>query len=112
MTAFSPLHRSELQSLLDPILDEAIRLTRFDKGNIQLLDRKAGALSIVCQQGFDQAFLETFARVADDTTCACGRALKARHLIYIGDVLEDADYAPTIATPRARPAIAACSPCR
>jgi GAF domain-containing protein len=84
----------DLQSLLRPVLDEAIRLTGFDKGNVQLLDRAAGNLLIVSQRGFDAAFLETFARVAADTSCACGRALKEQRPIFIADVETDAAYAP------------------
>jgi GAF domain-containing protein len=63
-------------------------------GNIQLLDPSERSLSIVCQQGFSESFLKTFARVWADTTCACGRALKQRHSIFIGDVNADEAYAP------------------
>jgi GAF domain-containing protein len=94
MHLFSSLPPDEVDALLKPILVEAIRVTGFEKGNIQLFDRKRGALSIVCQHGFDSAFLKTFEGVNADTECACGRALKTCRAIFIKDVEADAKYAP------------------
>lgn len=83
---------ADIERLLRPILVEAIKVTHYEKGNIQLVDGRA--LSIVCQQGFDAAFLKAFERVDADTECACGRALKARDKIFIGDVENDERYEP------------------
>jgi hypothetical protein len=51
---------SDLQELLEEILDATIALQNADFGNIQLYDRETGALKIVAQRGFKQDFLDYF----------------------------------------------------
>jgi two-component sensor histidine kinase len=68
------------------ILDAAIAVTGADKGNLQLLDPDAGALTIAAHRGFDAPFLEFFKHVRDDPS-ACGAALRSGERVIVDDVL-------------------------
>ena len=81
-----------IEAVLQPILSEALALTRFDKGNIQLFDPSSGCLTIEAQCGFDDSFLETFKSVSAANGCACGRAIRLRKPVAIADVLMDEEY--------------------
>jgi PAS domain S-box-containing protein len=84
---------SKLQPLLEDALAATITLQGADFGNIQLYNRQTGALEIVVQQGFDQAFLDYFS-VVDDEHAACGRAAIRGERVIIEDVETDAGFAP------------------
>jgi hypothetical protein len=81
-------------SALEPILAEALNITQFERGNIQVLDDASGCLTIEAQHGFDESFLERFKIVKADDGCACGRAIRLRHQIFIEDVMSDNEYVP------------------
>ncbi|WP_219463500.1 hypothetical protein, partial [Nonomuraea rhizosphaerae] len=66
-------------------LRAALELTCGDKGNVQLLDRAAGGLTIAAHHGFDQPFLDFFAVVADDCS-VCGRAMAGAEPVPGGGV--------------------------
>jgi GAF domain-containing protein len=83
-----------IEAVLKPILNEALALTRSDKGNIQLFDVPSGCLTIEAQCGFDDSFLETFRSVSAANGCACGRAIRLRRPVAIADVLMDDEYLP------------------
>ena len=70
---------------LDRILDAAIRFTRAQMGNIQLLD-ELGALAIVAHRGFDEPFLQFFARVDGETASVCGVSMQAAARTVVEDV--------------------------
>ena len=53
---------TDLGPALDAVLEEAIRATRADFGNIQLLNPATKALEIVAQRGFGAEFLELLPR--------------------------------------------------
>jgi GAF domain-containing protein len=70
----------------------AMSLAAADRGNLQLVDRAAGSLSIVAEHGFGAEFLEYFA-VVDDDRSACGRAAKGCAQTVIADVAADPGFA-------------------
>ena len=57
---------TELQPLLEEILDATMDLLRADFGNVQLYNPETGALEIVSSRGFRQDFLDYFASVLDE----------------------------------------------
>lgn len=87
------LSGTELQPLLEEILDAIMKLQKADFGNVQLYDPKTQALVIVAHRGFYQDFLAHFSRVREDGA-ACGRALEQHQRIIIEDVLTDPGYEP------------------
>jgi PAS domain S-box-containing protein len=87
------LATSELQPLLEEALAATIALQGADFGNIQLYNQQTGALEIIVQQGFDQAFLDYFS-VVDDEHAACGRAAIQGKRVIVEDVETDADFEP------------------
>jgi PAS domain S-box-containing protein len=101
LTAMTRLHEfsthllaiSELQALLEEVLDATIALQNADFGNIQVYNPETQTLEIVAQRGFQQAFLDYFRNVRD-TGAACGRAMELRERVIIEDVETDSEYAP------------------
>jgi PAS domain S-box-containing protein len=81
-------------SLLLEIVDAAIALTAADKGNIQLLDRSSGMLTIVASRGFERPFLEFFNEVLAGHA-ACGTALQTGKRVVIDDVTASPVFAGT-----------------
>jgi len=79
---------------LDEMLAAAIDMLGADFGNIQLLDRVRGVMTIESQCGFEPAFLASFREVSAADLSACGRALRAGERVIIEDVEVDASYAP------------------
>jgi hypothetical protein len=82
--------------MLETILDRALCATGADMGNVQLL--RPEGLRIVAQRGFQQPFLDYFARV-DDERSACGAALRGGRRIAISDVQSDPMFTDTPAEP-------------
>ena len=76
----------DLEACLAAIVDAAIFVTGADKGNLQLLDRTSGCLSIRAQRGFDQAFLDFFAFVHPRSEASCGVALVRARRVVVEDV--------------------------
>jgi GAF domain-containing protein len=79
-------------AFLERALEGAISMVEADFGNIQLVDED-GSLRIAAQLGFDEDFLDHFARVSGDSS-ACGRAASSHAQTVIPDVQRDADFAP------------------
>lgn len=88
------LGQTDIPAALGDVLDAAIALTGAAMGNVQLLDRDTGVLSIVAQRGFNRPFLDHFRAVCVDDGSACGRALDATERVIIEDVHEDPLFAP------------------
>src|SRR5262249_32723440 len=82
------LANTQLQPILEEVLDAAIALLNADFGMIQLFNPETGTLNIVAQRGFDRAFLDYFGSVPEGTGC-CGTALLRRERVTIGDVQSD-----------------------
>jgi GAF domain-containing protein len=76
----------DFEGCLDAIVDAAIFVTGADKGNLQLLDRSSGCLTIRAQRGFDQAFLDFFCSVHDRSDASCGAALAGSRQVIVEDV--------------------------
>jgi len=77
---------------LDAVVDAAIAITGAQKGNLQLLDRTTGVLTIAAQRGFGDAFLKFFASVRDDAS-ACAAAMKSGERVIVEDVRESEVFA-------------------
>lgn len=82
-----------LHDALEQLLAMALTMHCTDLGNIQLVDRQAGALAIVAQRGFGLDFLEYFRAVDGQDETACGRAMHAREPVLIADVAVDSCFA-------------------
>jgi hypothetical protein len=74
-------------------LDHVLSLAGAERGNVQLADPGSGALKIIVQRGFDAAFLDHFAVVADDSS-ACGRSASIGAQLIIADVTGDPGFEP------------------
>lgn len=79
--------------MVEAALDAAMRATGADRGNLQLLC--TDGLRIVAQRGFEQPFLDFFARVHEGEGCSCGAALKARGRMLVAEVASDPLFAGT-----------------
>jgi hypothetical protein len=90
--SFMPLSPA-LQGELDRLLTIVLRMDNTDLGNIQLLERETGNLTIVAQHGFGLDFLEHFAKVSMEDESACARAMRAREPVLISDVTTDPLFA-------------------
>lgn len=84
---------TELQPLLEEILEATIELLNADFGNIQLFNHQSKALEIVAQRGFKQDFLDHFSKVNEESA-ACGRAMRQGERVIIEDVKTDPHFAP------------------
>ena len=87
------LKSTELQPLLEEILDATIELLHADFGNVQLCNPQSKALEIVAQRGFKQDFLDHFANASQESG-VCGRAMSQRARVIIDDVETDPGFAP------------------
>lgn len=88
---------SDLQSILEQVLDDAIELQAADFGNFQLYRPGTHSLEIVAQRGFDREFIDHF-RSVNDQGSASGRALHRHERVVIEDVDADPDYAAHVET--------------
>jgi PAS domain S-box-containing protein len=102
VTAMTRLHElstrllasTELQPLLEGVLDATIALLNADFGNVQLYNPQTGALEIVAHRGFQQEFLDYFNSVHEGTA-SCGAALqRRRERVIVEDVLTDPVFEP------------------
>jgi PAS domain S-box-containing protein len=84
---------TELQQILEEVLDAAIGLHNADFGLIQLCNPKTGGLEVVAQRGFGKEFLEYFRDMRYDTS-ACGMTLQRQACVVIEDVETDPGFAP------------------
>src|SRR5688572_9378951 len=87
------LASTELQPLLEEILEATIELLNADFGNLQLFNQQSQALKIVAQRGFQQDFLDHFGNVNEESA-ACGRAMRQGVRVIIEDVKSDPGFAP------------------
>jgi PAS domain S-box-containing protein len=100
LTAMTRLHEfstqllasTELQPLLDEILEATIAMLNADFGNVQLYNPQTQTLEIVTQRGFQQEFLDYFNRVHEGTA-SCGTALLRRERVFVEEVETDPSFA-------------------
>jgi len=84
---------TDLQLLLEEVLNATMTLQDADFGTVQLYNPQIRALEIVAHRGFQQNFLEYLSRVHDSSS-ACGRALEERERVIIEDVETDPRFEP------------------
>ncbi|HSA68548.1 MAG TPA: GAF domain-containing protein [Burkholderiales bacterium] len=93
-SAVAPQRSIGLQaSTLETALDDAMRATGSDMGNVQLV--RPEGLRIVAHRGFEQPFLDFYAVVDDASAASCGMAKKMRRRIVVADVAADPIFAGT-----------------
>jgi hypothetical protein len=80
-TAVSLARFTDVQPIIDWLLQRGIDLSQTSLGNVQLMNWEAGYLEIKAQQGFDEGFLGFFERVRIEDGSACARALRNRQAI-------------------------------
>ncbi|HZZ94485.1 MAG TPA: PAS domain S-box protein [Usitatibacter sp.] len=98
---------------LQELLDAAISLCGAERGSVQMVDARTGALRLVASKGFAASFLEGFAELRTDDDTACGRALRGGERVIVTDVERDEAYAPYRADAReARYRSVQCTPLR
>lgn len=85
---------TDIQPILDRLLQRGIDLSQTCFGNVQLMNWQAGCLEIKAQQGFDEGFLRFFERVRIEHGSACARALRNRHAVVIEDIMADEEFSP------------------
>src|SRR5262245_28839142 len=93
-----PLHERllrspDIQSVLAYLLQRGLEVCQSSFGNIQLMNWAAGYLEIKAQHGFQDEFLNFFARVSLSDASACARALRNRRSIIVEDVMVDQQFA-------------------
>jgi GAF domain-containing protein len=76
------------------LLDQAIKLDRAVKGNIQIYEPDTDSLKIIVQRGFDQAFLRHFEKVKRFDSSACGRAFGIGNFVMVADIMTDEAFTP------------------
>ena len=70
--------------MLDEVLHAAMDITGVEMERAGM--RHAGVLTITAQVGFEQRFLDFFARVEAHTDSACGTAIASRERVIVEDV--------------------------
>jgi PAS domain S-box-containing protein len=101
LTAMTRLHEfstrlmatTDLQPLLEEVLDATIGLLNADFGNVRLYYPETGGLKIVAQRGFHKEFLDYFDSVYEGTA-SCGAAMQRRERVIVEDVLADPVFEP------------------
>lgn len=83
----------DFDQCLAEILDAAIEVTNADKGNVQIVDGKTGALVLAAHRGFEKPFLEFFASVCDGTAAVCSAAKESTQRIIVEDVVSSEIFA-------------------
>jgi GAF domain-containing protein len=93
-TAVSLARFTDVQPIIDWLLQRGIDLSQTSLGNVQLMNWEAGYLEIKAQQGFDEGFLGFFERVRIEDGSACARALRNRQAIVIDVIMVDEGFSP------------------
>jgi GAF domain-containing protein len=88
------LSATNLTAALDDVLENAIKISGSDFGNIQLFNPQNKALEISIQQGFQEDFLNYFRTVQVDDGSACAIAMQTGRRAIIEDVELDPTYRP------------------
>ncbi|MBM3921360.1 MAG: GAF domain-containing sensor histidine kinase [Sphingomonadales bacterium] len=91
---------NSVQKGLEEILQTAMKLSKTEKGYIQLLDIRKQALFIKDQQGFDEQFLEYCKMIVPESNTVCSLALNRREQVVLEDIEKDANLSQHIAIAR------------
>jgi len=87
------LAETELQPLLEEVLDASMALLDADFGSVQLYDDRTGALTTVAQRGLIPEFLDYFDQVREGMGAA-GEALRRRQRVIVQDVRTEPLFQP------------------
>ncbi len=85
------INGDDVDGCLSEILNVAIEISGADKGNIQLLDPATGTLVVAAHRGFEESFLEFFARVTEEDS-ACGIAMRSHQRVIVEDITDSEIY--------------------
>jgi GAF domain-containing protein len=85
---------TDIQSVLNCVLDRSLELSGTCFGNVQLMDWRSGYLEIKAQRGFQSEFLNFFDRVKVEDWSACARALRNCETVVIDDIMADKQFSP------------------
>ena len=83
------LSETELNEILENLLQQSMMMNRTRAGTLQLLNKKNHTLEIATSSGLSSEFIEHFKTVTIDDGSVCGRALKDRKTIFIEDLTKD-----------------------
>lgn len=86
------LREDDPEALLRGALTAAMELMGAQKGDVQLFDEEAQALTIRTSVGFSRLFLDHFRVVPVGRDCACGQALARQERLVLENVFEDESY--------------------
>jgi PAS domain S-box-containing protein len=87
------LASTDIQPLLDELLDATMSLQNADFGAIQLYNRESKVLSVAVQRGFQQEVLDYFTNVREEGN-HCDKAINRRERIIIEDIHDDPHFQP------------------
>jgi signal transduction histidine kinase len=91
---------SDLDTLLDEVVEAMMELLGADFGNVQLYDARNDVLTLKAHRGFDDRFLEHFKAVRPGGMTACGLAFEKRRTVVMEDVEREPAFAPNLAASR------------
>jgi PAS domain S-box-containing protein len=76
----------DIDKCLDAVVAAAIAIAGAQKGAVQLLDSGTNALTVAAQRGFDEPFLNFFARVRTDSRASAAASLRTGKRVVVEDV--------------------------
>jgi PAS domain S-box-containing protein len=88
------VQQGDLSGLLNDILEASIDITGANMGTIQIVDG-SHTMKIVAHRGFEQSYIDFFNNVCEETTAACGMALKLHERVIVEDVTSSPIFAGT-----------------
>jgi PAS domain S-box-containing protein len=84
------LEITELEPLLQDVLDASMALLNANLGKIQLYDSETGELRVVTQRGFNHQFVQRFDALCESAArLACRTAFQLRSRVVIQNVVEE-----------------------
>ena len=83
------MQQQTFKLLLEAILNQAIEADSAAFGNIQIADPVRSSLVLVCQRGFDSAFVTRFSEIRWDSGTVCSQAYRHGTRVFIPDVLSE-----------------------
>jgi len=87
------IHGTELQEVLDNLLQHAMMMCGTKAGTLQLVNETNNTLEFAASFGLSDEFINHFRIVTCDDGSVCGRALKKKETIYIDDLTTDKSFA-------------------
>lgn len=79
------IHDGDIEQILGEIVEAAIAVSAADFGSLQLLDARSGALRLLAQRGFPEAWVAFWHNVPEGQG-ACGAALQRGERVVVEDI--------------------------